>query len=191
MLITSIAGGRKRRAKMTGSRAGDGAAMTPRMPRAETKSGSRGRHGLAVWGRGQSAVEFAIVAPILLTLLVAIEVFGIAFNNYLALTFATNTGTQTLAISRGQTTDPCKTTSQAVYSAAPQLTQSNLKFSIVLGSTTVASSAASPTCSGDQEYLVQSQNAQVTVTYPCNLNIMGYNPVPNCALTAQTTMLIQ
>ena len=83
------------------------------------------------------------------------------------------------------------TTSQAVYSAAPQLTQSSLKFSILLGSNTVASNAASPSCSGSQQYLVQSQNAQVTVTYPCNLNILGFNPVPNCSLTAQTTMLIQ
>jgi len=176
---------------MTGSRAGDGAAMRPQIPRAETKSGSGGRHGLAVWGRGQSAVEFAIVAPILLTLLVAISVFGIAFNNYLALTFATNTAAQTLSISRGQTTDPCQTTSKAAYSAAPQLTQSSLKFSIVLGSNSVASSSANPTCSGSQQYLVQAQTAKVTVTYPCNLNIMGYDPVPNCALTAQTSMLIQ
>ena len=141
--------------------------------------------------RGQAAVEFAIVAPILLTLLVAISVFGIAFNNYQALTFATNSAAQTLAISRGQTTNPCQTTSQAVYSAAPQLTQSSLKFSILLGSNTVANNAASPSCSGSQQYLVQSQNAQVTVTYPCNLNILGFNPVPNCSLTAQTTMLIQ
>lgn len=147
--------------------------------------------GLTCRERGQSTVEFAIVAPILLTLLVAIGVFGIAFNNYLSLTFATDAGSQLLAISRGQTTDPCQTASQAVYSAAPQLTQSNLKFSIVLGSTTVATNAASPTCSGSQQYLVQSQNAEVTVTYPCNLNILGFNPVPSCALTAQTTMLIQ
>ena len=176
---------------MTGRQAGDGAAMTPRMPRAETRFGSIRSHGLGGWERGQSAVEFAIVAPILLTLLVAISVFGIAFNNYLALTFATNTAAQALSISRGQTTDPCATTSSAAYAAAPQLTQSNLKFSIVLGSNSVASGAANPSCSGSQQYLVQAQTAKVTVTYPCNLNIMGYDPVPNCALTAQTSMLIQ
>jgi Flp pilus assembly protein TadG len=173
---------------MKGRQAG---AETAASRQVDARSGARKGHGFTGREKGQAAVEFAIVAPILLTLLIAISVFGIAFNNYLALTFATNTAAQTLAISRGQTTDPCQTTSQAVYSAAPQLTQSNLKFSISLGTNSVASSAANPTCSGSQQYLVQSQNAKVTVTYPCNLNIMGYNPVPNCALTAQTTMLIQ
>ena len=141
--------------------------------------------------RGQVAMEFAIAAPVLLTLLVAIMVFGIAFNNYLALTFATNNAAQALAISRGQTTDPCETASSAAYSAAPQLTQSNLKFTILLGSTSAASNAASPSCSGDTGDLVQSENATVTITYPCNLDILGFNPVPNCSLRAQTAMLIQ
>jgi Flp pilus assembly protein TadG len=154
-------------------------------------SGIEGSPRRANRERGQSTVEFAIVAPLLLTLLVAVVVFGIAYNNYLSLTFATDAGSQLLSISRGQTTDPCQTASQAVYSAAPQLTQSNLKFSIVLGTNTVASNSANPSCSGSQQYLVQAANAQVTVTYPCNLNILGFNPVPNCALTAQTTMLIQ
>jgi Flp pilus assembly protein TadG len=160
-------------------------------PQVTARSGRKRSRIVNSCGRGQAAVEFAIVAPILLTLLVAISVFGIAFNNYQALTFATNSAAQTLAISRGQTTNPCQTASQALYSAAPQLTQSSLKFSILLGSNTVANNAASPSCSGSQQYLVQAQNAQVTVTYPCNLNILGFNPVPNCSLTAQTTMLIQ
>jgi len=141
--------------------------------------------------RGQSYVEFAIVAPLLLTLLTAIAMFGIAFDHYLSLSFATNTGAQLLAISRGQTTDPCQTTSQAVLGAAPQLTQSNLKFTIVLGGTSVVSSKANPSCSGSQSYLVQNSSAQVTTTYPCNIQIFGMNPVPNCTLTSQTTVAIQ
>jgi len=176
---------------MEGRQTGNGVGTTPRVSQAKTRMRSGRRRGHASREIGQAAVEFAIVAPILLTLLVAIGVFGIAFNNYLALTFATNTAAQALSISRGQTTDPCETTSTAAFAAAPQLTESNLKFSIVLGTNTVASSAASPSCSGDQQYLVQAQNAKVTVTYPCNLNIMGYNPYPSCALTAQTQMLIQ
>jgi len=145
----------------------------------------------ARYTRGQAYLEFAIVAPLLLTLIFGILVFGIAFDHYEALTFATNSGAQLLSISRGQTTDPCQTTSQAVYSAAPQLKQSNLKFSIVLGGNTVVSNSANPTCSGSQQYLVESQNAQVTVSYPCNLAIFGMNPAPNCNLAAQTTVAIQ
>jgi Flp pilus assembly protein TadG len=141
--------------------------------------------------RAQAAVEFAIVLPVALLLLCAIATLGIVFNNFAALTFATSTATQALSISRGQTTDPCQLTSQTVYSAAPQLTQSNLKFSITLGTNTVASGAANPTCSGSQQYLVQSSKAQVTVTYPCDITIMGYDFAPSCALSASTTVLVQ
>ena len=141
--------------------------------------------------RGQAFVEFAIVAPLLLMLLTAIAMFGIAFDRYLALSFATDAGAQLLAISRGQTTDPCTTTSAAVYSAAPQLTASSVKFTILLGGTAVANAAASPTCSGKQTLLVQANTAQVTATYPCNIQIFGMNPVPRCTLTAQTSVAIQ
>jgi Flp pilus assembly protein TadG len=146
---------------------------------------------LSCTSRGQTLVEFAFVAPILITLIVAIAVFGVAFDQYLALTFATNNAAQLLAISRGQTTDPCKTTSQAAYASAPQLTQANIKFSIVLGSNTVASNSANPSCSGSQQYLVQSNSAKVTATYPCNLQVFGINPAPNCTLSATTTVAIQ
>jgi Flp pilus assembly protein TadG len=159
-----------------------------------TQTLSRGRGGSYCprsRERGQALVEFAFVAPLLLTLLSALAVFGIAFENDLQLTYATDNAAQLLSISRGQTTDPCKTLSQAFYSAAPYLTQGSIDFTIVLGSTTVASNAANPTCSGDQTYMVQSQNAAVTATYPCNLQIFGYSPVPNCALKAQTTAMIQ
>jgi Flp pilus assembly protein TadG len=166
-------------------------ALKLRPKQSEFSSSRNAAHYLVSAERGQSAAEFALVAPVALLLLLAIVEFGIAFNNFTALTFATNTGTQALSFSRGQTTDPCQLTSQAVYSAAPQLTQSNLKFTILLGTNSVASGAANPTCSGSQQYLVQSSTAKVTVTYPCNISIMGYNPVPGCALSASTAVLIQ
>ena len=137
--------------------------------------------------RGQAMVELALALPLLLTVLIGAVEFGIAFNNDLTLTFATDAAGQLLSISRGQTTDPCQTASQAVYSAAPYLNQSNLNFTIVMG----GHSFSTPSCSGGQDYLVQSQSAQVTVSYPCNLQLFGFNPAPHCALTAQTTVLIQ
>ncbi len=158
--------------------------------RVETRcSGRRARSRAGE--KGQAAVEFVFALPLLLTLFFGVVMFGVAFDNDMALTFATGAAAQLLSISRGQTTDPCQTASQAVYSAAPQLNQSNLKFTIVLDGTSVTSNSVQPSCSGAQQYLVQSQTAQVMATYPCNLNIFGLNPVPNCTLTAQTRMLIQ
>ncbi len=159
---------------------------------------SRGRRSSSKQARrragsqqGQALLEFAIAVPLLLTILTALMALGVAFNNELQLTYATSAGAQLLSISRGQTTNPCTTTSQAVYSAAPSLTQSNLKFTIVLGTHTVATSQAQPSCSGSQQYLVQTDSAQVTATYPCQINIFRFNPVPNCVLTAQTAVIIQ
>ncbi|MBZ5672211.1 MAG: pilus assembly protein [Acidobacteriia bacterium] len=160
--------------------------------RVEARSSGKRARARARDEQGQALLEFAFVLPVLLTLLLGVIVFGLALHNYLTLTNATNLGAQLLSMSRGQTLDPCQTTSQAVYAAAPNLIPANLKFTIVLNGTSVATNQPSPvTCSGGQQYLVASQNAQVTVTYPCNLNFFIFNPAPGCTLTAQTTEIVQ
>jgi Flp pilus assembly protein TadG len=147
--------------------------------------------------RGTALVEFAVVFPLLVTLLLGIIEFGVVFSNDVALTNAASLGAQLLSISRGQTLDPCMTTSGAVYAAAPNLAPGSLQFTIVLNGVTVTSAQANPSCSssttttGAAANLVPSASAVVTVTYPCNLQIMGFNPAPNCTLTAQTTEAIQ
>jgi Flp pilus assembly protein TadG len=134
--------------------------------------------------RGQAVLEFALGLPLLLALITGLVMFGVAFNNELTLTYATDAAAQLLSISRGQTTDPCQTTANAFYSSAPYLTASNLAFSIALN----GHSYAGTTCSGAQ--LVASETAQVTVTYPCTIGIFGF-AISNFNLTAQTTALIQ
>jgi Flp pilus assembly protein TadG len=137
--------------------------------------------------RGQALVEFSLVAPFLLTFLFGLIVFGIAFNQYLQLTGATSTATQLLSISRGQTTDPCSTTAQAVYNAAPGLSQGNFTFAFVINTTAYTGT----TCSGAQTNLLAGQNVQVTVTYPCNVKFFRFNPAGNCKLTSQMEARVQ
>ncbi|MGD1028398.1 TadE/TadG family type IV pilus assembly protein [Candidatus Binatus soli] len=142
--------------------------------------------------RGQALVEFAYVLPLVLLVLVGTVTFGLAFNNYIALTYATTAGAQQLSISRGQTSDPCNTTVTAVEQAAPYLTPSNFTFKVALGSGnpfTATSTYTGTSCTSAT--LVQAQTAQVTVTYPCNLKILVFNPAPSCTLTAQTAVAIQ
>jgi hypothetical protein len=91
-----------------------------------------------------------------------------------------------MAMSRGNTTDPCNTAVQAFYSAAPNLTQSNLTFTFAFNG---GSGTTAKTCSS--QALVEGQNAQVKVTYPCNLTVMGVNFAPSCTLTAQTAEAIE
>lgn len=165
--------------------------QTGASPGVRVEARSSGKQARARDEQGQALLEFAFVLPVLLTLLLGVIVFGLALQNYLSLTNATNLSAQLLSMSRGQTLDPCQTTSQAVYAAAPNLIQANLKFTIVLNGTTVTNNQKAPSCSGGQQYLVASQNAQVTVTYPCNLNFFLFNPAPGCTLTAQTTEIVQ
>ena len=53
----------------------------------------RGQHG-------QAFVEFAIVLPVLVMLLVGIAQFGLAFHNYLSITDATRVGARAAAVKR-------------------------------------------------------------------------------------------
>jgi TadE-like protein len=133
---------------------------------------------------GQSLIEFAFVAPLLLVLATGIAAFGIVLNNYQALTNATNVSAQVLSASRGQTSDPCATTAQAFYAAAPTLHQGNLSFTIALNGTSVGGT----TCT--TATLVENQTAQVTVTYPCNFPLI-YGMGFSCSLKAQTAEAIQ
>ena len=138
---------------------------------------------------GQALLEFAVSLPILLVCVTGILAFGLALNNYVMLTNATDDGARTLTISRGQTTDPCATTVNAVYAAAPVLRQTGYTFAITLNGTqytgTTCSSAAAVA------NMVQGAKAQVTVTYPCSLAMYRMNAAPGCMLQASTTGLIQ
>jgi Flp pilus assembly protein TadG len=142
---------------------------------------------------GQAMVEMALVLPVLLLVVTGILTFGLAFNNYLLLTEATSVGARTLAISRGETTDPCATAATAVYAAAPLLVAADLSFTFVLNGTTYtgASCSSGSSTTGAAGNLKQGAYASVTVTYPCNLAVYGANYAPNCSLQSQISELVQ
>jgi Flp pilus assembly protein TadG len=57
-------------------------------------------------------VEFTLVLPVLLVLLFGIIQFGIAFNNYVALTDAVRAGARTASVSRFSSTPVADTTNR-------------------------------------------------------------------------------
>lgn len=151
---------------------------------------------------GQSLLEFALCLPVFLLIVTGITTFAIALNNYLVMTNAVSTGAQQVAVSRGNTTDPCALAATAIVNAAPNLNSSNLKFSFVLNGTSYPSSgtysgssaatcSSSSTTTGAAGNLVSGQAAQVTLTYPCNLAVYGHNYMPSCNLAVQTTEIVQ
>lgn len=142
---------------------------------------------------GQALLEFALCLPVLLLVVTGICVFGVFLNQYLTLTNAVTVAAQQLALSRGQTTDPCSLTATAVEAAGPSLTASSLNFTITLnGSSYTGSSCNSgSTTTGAAGNLVQGATAQVAVSYPCTLKVYGADYMPNCSVSAQTAEMIQ
>jgi len=143
---------------------------------------------------GQSLIEFALTLPMLLLIVTAICIFGIALNNYIEMSAAVGTGAQYLAMSRGNTTDPCATAAGAFVNAAPNLKSSSLKFSYVLNGTsygTYTGSSASTCTAGATNIQNPGVSAKMTVSYPCSLSVFGHNYWPSCNLAVQATEIIQ
>ena len=136
-------------------------------------------------GAGVSAIEFAIISPVLLTIVLGIFQFGLAMNQYLNLTNAVAQGALTLALSRGTTT-PYTSTTAAITAAAPNLAAAQTTITVRINGVACTNDA---TCSAA---LLAGQAALVRATYPCNLVVMGVNYAPNgCTLSAQSAQMIQ
>jgi Flp pilus assembly protein TadG len=103
--------------------------------------------------RGQALVEFALVIPIFLMLLLGILQFGIIFNNYITLTDAARAGSRVAAVSRNDSCPECKAKA-AVQDAANGLDMAELQVDV--------DSSWQP---GEQ--------VTVTAKYPYTINILG------------------
>ncbi len=136
--------------------------------------------------RGQSMVEFSLVMPVLFLTMTGMLSFGMTMHDYLVLTNGVNSGAQVLAMSRGQTSDPCATASAAVQSAAPSLTTTKLSYSFVINGTSYSGTS----CTSGAASMVQGATAQVTASYPCVLAVYGMG-IPSCGLKTLTSELIQ
>ncbi|HLY93473.1 MAG TPA: TadE/TadG family type IV pilus assembly protein [Gaiellaceae bacterium] len=118
--------------------------------------GARGIHIASE--RGQAAVEFALIAPVLIILVLGVIQIGIAFNHYLTITDAARAGARTAIVARftGINSGDVQT---AVQNAASSLDQSQLKVT-----------ADDPT---DPTWTKAGTDIVVTVTYPYSINLLG------------------
>ena len=133
----------------------------------------------------------AFTLPLLLLVITGICAFGLTLNNYLMLTDSVSVAGRQLAISRGNTTDPCATAVTAVTSAAPNLKPAKLSYTLVLNGTTYTGTSCSSasTTTGAAGNLVQGSDATLSVTYPCALGVYGMKLT--CSLAAQVTEIVQ
>ena len=151
----------------------------------------RARPGASSEG-GQASVEFALLLVfVLFPFFVGIITVGVVVNRYLELTDAVGIGARQLAISRGQTTDPCNMAATTIERAAPFLTSANLTFTFVINGTSYPGASCSSSNTTAVTNMVSGATATVTATYPVNFSIWGTKYDTGQNMTAQTTEIIQ
>ena len=81
-------------------------------------------------------MEFALIAPLLLMLIMGIIQFSITLNNYIELTEAVRTGARNLAISRAMASaTPYTTTVSDISSSAGNLKSTNITVTMSINGT--------------------------------------------------------
>jgi Flp pilus assembly protein TadG len=117
---------------------------------------------------GQAFVEFALVLPVLVMLLMGILQFGLAFHNYLSITDATRVGARAAAVKR--TAGACTAATTAI-----QNTVSAKQWSTI--SSRITCTTPDGTDTGDP--------VKLTVTYPYSIGLPGFSASGD--LTASAT----
>lgn len=115
-------------------------------------------------------VEFAIILPILLLLLLGILQFGIVFNNYITLTDAVRAGARQAAVGRS-VADPTGAAVSRVRASAANLDQAKLGVSVA-------------------SVWTQGADVTVTATYPYTINLIGM-VVASGSLTSKSTERVE
>ena len=127
-------------------------------------------------------LEFALVLPVLMLLIVGIIKVGIVYNNYLTLNDAVRAGARQLAIGRGQGSDVCTTaTNRVKTSAGANLDQTKLQNLTA----TVNAGNCNPGTS-----MVIGSDGTVHAEYPCNIKIPPFINIP-LTCSASTTERVE
>jgi Flp pilus assembly protein TadG len=142
---------------------------------------------------GSVLVEFALVAPVLLLIVLGTAEFGITVSQYVMLTNAVGVGAMQFAISRSDTT-PYTDAVSAVRTAAPSLLPvANLAITLKVSGTACATDAACATALTNGVGQPALVSATYTAAFPCDLlnRWAGYNFASTCNLTSQVTERVQ
>jgi Flp pilus assembly protein TadG len=136
---------------------------------------------------GSALVEFAIVLPVLLFLILGLAQFGMIFYNYILVTNAAATGARQLSISRLDTTVYADTVS-AINSATTSLSGLTITMSVNGTACSTNSTCQTALQSAYTAATVPPEPVSVTVSYTCSGNsIMPtylINLVGVCPLTS-------
>lgn len=114
--------------------------------------------------RGQAVVEFALILPVLVGLLLGIIQFGILFNNYVTITDAARAGARKAAVSRFLNDN----------GAAAEATARGSAQSLNTASFDVTVKACSNGVCNASYWDIPGSDVVVTTTYPYDIHILGW-----------------
>jgi Flp pilus assembly protein TadG len=135
---------------------------------------------------GSAAVEFAIVLPLLLLVVLGVIQFGVTLTNYEQLTDGVRLAARQLAMGRSSTT-PYTAVTTALQNGTPGLKWANIAYTVTVNGSTCNTDATCSAALGAAQGLTSS----LTATYACNLKVMGINKTTSCTLSASTAELVE
>jgi Flp pilus assembly protein TadG len=133
---------------------------------------------------GAAAIELALTLPVFLALAMGALKFSVAMTQYLALNNAAAQGAMAFALSRGTST-PYDTATTAITNASSNLTSANVTKTLNVNGAPCSTNTACQTA------LVAGATASVTVSYPCDLSVLGVNFKSNCTLSSTAAQMVQ
>jgi len=144
---------------------------------------------LAARRDGSALVEMGVSLPVIFLVMTGIFSFSNTISSKLSLEQGIGVAGRQLAVDRGDT-DPCKTVSATLASAAPKLNSANITYSFTLNGVTTNGKSCPGTGGLANANLVAGMNASITATYPCTLAVYG-KTWSSCTLTGKITEVVQ
>ena len=121
---------------------------------------------------GNSLIEFAMIGPLLIALLVGIVWLGVLVNNYITLTDAVSQGARAFAESTNITTapvngDPCAYAITVMNADAQSLITAKITYTIsYTPAATGTAVAKTPSCAGFASSMIEGDTVTIQATYP-------------------------
>ncbi len=145
---------------------------------------------------GTSLVEFAIVLPLLMTILTGGASFCMALYSFQQLGYAGSNAAQLLAAEQGLITDPCATTASTVTAALPNWTPSKITYTVTITDSSGAAHTFGPTagssfsCTSGAADMAANEPVTVQVSYQYTwFPILSYSP--SSSLTSSESALME
>ncbi|MDR3750936.1 MAG: TadE/TadG family type IV pilus assembly protein [Terracidiphilus sp.] len=120
---------------------------------------------------GQSVVEFALIMPLLATVLFGMYSLTMALYNYQQLSYAAFTAAQQAGAGRGLLSDPCATVASTITAALPTWTTTKFTYAVTITNSTGTATLYGPTtgssfsCTAGAAVMAQNEPLTVGVSY--------------------------